>query len=135
MPNVQVYEERIPVDDVQLFMQAADVLVIPRKQALNSGNVALGFTFGKVVVGAEHGVIGETLRHTGNPVFDPDQPEQLGKAIREGIRLAQQEKGLQNLQFAKSNLQWRGIADQHVVFYQRLQAMRSRSSVPCKGSV
>ena len=37
-------------EDTQLYLNAADVLFIPRLKVLNSGNITLGMTFGKVVV-------------------------------------------------------------------------------------
>jgi hypothetical protein len=74
--------------DTQLYLNAADVLFIPRLWVLNSGNVTLGMTFGKVVVGPDSWDVGELLKETGNPVFDPDHPETAVAAIEEGFRLA-----------------------------------------------
>ncbi len=66
----------------------ADVLFIPIIKSLNSGNVALGNTFGKVVVGPNYGVIGEELEKLGNPVFDVDQIEKtLKKAIESSQKI------------------------------------------------
>lgn len=74
--------------DAQLYLNAADVLFIPRFRVLNSGNVTMGMTFGKVVVGPDSWDVGELLRKTGNPVFDPDRPETAAAAVEEGFRLA-----------------------------------------------
>lgn len=74
--------------DTQLYLNAADVLFIPRLWVLNSGNVTLGMTFGRVVVGPDAWDVGELLRETGNPVFDPDHPETAGAALSRGFRLA-----------------------------------------------
>lgn len=76
--------------DTQLYLHAADVLFIPRLWVLNSGNVTLGMTFGKVVVGPDSWDVGELLRETGNPVFDPDRPETAIAAVEEGFRLAKE---------------------------------------------
>lgn len=76
-------------EDTQLYLNAADVLFIPRLWVLNSGNVTLGMTFGRVVVGPDSWDVGELLRETGNPVFDPDRPETAVAALEEGLRLAE----------------------------------------------
>jgi glycosyltransferase involved in cell wall biosynthesis len=75
-------------DDTQIYLNAADVLFIPRLWVLNSGNVTLGMTFGRVVVGPDSWDVGQLLRETGNPVFDPDRPETAAAAVSEGFRLA-----------------------------------------------
>ncbi|MGH2645251.1 MAG: hypothetical protein ACRDE2_14955, partial [Chitinophagaceae bacterium] len=41
--------------DVQLYFNAADILLIPRIDGLNSGNVTLGYFFKKVVIGPHIG--------------------------------------------------------------------------------
>lgn len=78
--------------DAQLYLNSADVLFIPRLWVLNSGNITLGMTFGKVVVGPNAWDVGELLRETGNPVFDPDSPETAVAAVEEGFRLAAEGK-------------------------------------------
>ena len=74
--------------DAQIYLQAADVLFIPRLRVLNSGNITLGMTFGKVVVGPDSWDVGEVLKKMGNPVFDPERPETAAAAAGEGFRLA-----------------------------------------------
>ena len=76
--------------DTQLYLNAADVLFIPRLKVLNSGNITLGMTFGKVVVGPDSWDVGELLKETGNPVFDPDHPETAIAAMEQGFRLAEE---------------------------------------------
>jgi len=105
---------------LQYFLNAADVLLIPRLRVLNSGNVALGFTFGRVVVGPNTGVVGEILGKTGNPVFDPDTPSSVGRALGEACMLSRQGKGDRNAEYARENMDWSDIAEQHVHFYRGL---------------
>ncbi len=91
--------------DTQLWLNAADVLFIPRLKVLNSGNITLGMTFGKVVVGPDSWDVGQLLRETGNPVFDPDRPETAVQAVEQGFRLAAEgRRGPENQRLALS--QW-----------------------------
>jgi glycosyltransferase involved in cell wall biosynthesis len=76
--------------DAQLYMNAADVLFIPRFRVLNSGNITMGMTFGCVVVGPDSWDVGELQRATGNPVFDPDRAETAAAAMEDGFRLARE---------------------------------------------
>lgn len=87
--------------DTQLYLNAADVLFIPRLKVLNSGNVTLGMTFGKVVVGPDSWDVGQLLRETGNPVFNPDFPETAIEATERAFELAKRgELGLANRKLA-----------------------------------
>ena len=74
--------------DTQLYLNACDVLFIPRLWVLNSGNVTLGMTFGRVVVGPDSWDVGELLRLAHNPVFDPDNPDTAAAAVERGFQLA-----------------------------------------------
>lgn len=76
--------------DAQIYLNACDVLLIPRLKVLNSGNITLGLTFGKVVVGPDSWDVGELLKETGNPTFDPDRPETAATAVEQGFRLARE---------------------------------------------
>jgi len=108
--SIRTAEKQIGPDAVQLYLKSADLVFIPRFNTLNSGNVALAFTFGKVVAGPDYGVIGETLRATGNPVFDPFVVDSAAEAIREGFRLAGSGHDKKNREFAERDMSWDSIA-------------------------
>jgi glycosyltransferase involved in cell wall biosynthesis len=88
---------------LSLQFAASDVVLIQRKKVLNSGNLPMGFYFGKVVVGPDRGNVGEILRETGNPVFDPDDENSVARAVREAFTLAEQGKGEENRLYAEKN--------------------------------
>lgn len=90
---------------MSLQFAASDVVLIQRKHILNSGNLPMGFYFGKVVVGPDCGNVGEILKETGNPVFDPDNIESIASAIRQALDLAKSGKGIENRAFADAH--WR----------------------------
>ncbi|MHB1148661.1 MAG: glycosyltransferase family protein [Lutibacter sp.] len=68
-----------------LMLSAADVIFIPRKQILNSGNVFLGLTYKKIIVGPNQGNIKEVLDIFGFPSFDPNNPKSVSVALRQSI--------------------------------------------------
>jgi glycosyltransferase involved in cell wall biosynthesis len=120
-PRLCVDDEWILDEDVQLYLRAADVVVIPREGVLNSGTVALGFTFERPVVGPDEGVIGEVLRKTGNPVYEPGDDKALAEAM-EMVKGDSTELGEQNKVYAAGELSWRKISLLHKNFYLSLKS-------------
>jgi glycosyltransferase involved in cell wall biosynthesis len=115
-PRIKIFADWIPDDAVQRYVNAADALIIPRQGSLNSGNVALGFTFGRVVVGPDEGVIGEVLRETGNPVFEPGNASSLAGAMREALEV-KDTIGPSNKRYALEEMNWETVASRHAAFY------------------
>ena len=111
--------------DTQLYLNAADVLFIPRLHVLNSGNITLGMTFGKVVVGPDSLDVGHLLKQTGNVIFDPDQPETASAAIQEAMNLADENIiGPENRKLALSEWSADQCAQQYFSFYSTLLSDR-----------
>jgi hypothetical protein len=118
----------IEEDDTQLYLNAADVLFIPRLQVLNSGNVTLGMTFGRVVVGPDSWDVGELLKISGNPVFDPEQPVTAVQAMEQGFALAAAGTiGENNRALALNNWKVEDCAMAYVAFFGTL--LRQRESI------
>jgi glycosyltransferase involved in cell wall biosynthesis len=115
--HVHLHESYVPAKQVQIYLNAADVLVLPRIDALNSGTVALGWTFGTVVVGPSQGVIGEMLDNQGCPAFKSPSPEALAEAMQKGLHQAHEGKGKELREFATRRLNWDRIADSHIGVY------------------
>jgi glycosyltransferase involved in cell wall biosynthesis len=122
-PDYQFNYGFVEESDTRLWLNASDVLFIPRLKVLNSGNITLGMTFGKVVVGPDSWDVGQLLRETGNPVFDPKRPETAVQAVEEGFRLAAAGRvGAANQQLALSEWTAEKCAAQYLqVFTEVLQ--------------
>ncbi|MES2376908.1 MAG: hypothetical protein V4553_10030 [Bacteroidota bacterium] len=103
---------------VAKYLSAADVLFIPRKKILNSGNVPLGFTFAKVVVGPAWGNVGEILTRYNNQTFQiNDTFDQIGVALVNSMALVNTDLGEKNKEMALSTWDWKRIAHLHIDFY------------------
>lgn len=111
-------------EDVARHFAAADVVFIPRRAELNSGNVPMGFWFGKAVAGPDCGNIGEWLRATGNPVFHAADPESVRSALEEALRRSAAGQGEQNRAFAVANWTTRQIGEAHAQLYRSVHAGR-----------
>jgi len=107
----------IKEEDAQNYCNAADVLLIPRIDELNSGNITLGFTFGLVVLGRNGGDIGEILKETKNPVFDPSDDKSIKIAVENSLELAQDYHGLKNKEIALKEWGIDTISEKYISLY------------------
>jgi glycosyltransferase involved in cell wall biosynthesis/2-polyprenyl-3-methyl-5-hydroxy-6-metoxy-1,4-benzoquinol methylase len=72
----------IPDADIQLYMNAADVVVLPHQTALNSGALLLAYSFARPVVAAATGCLaGQVDTTTGVPFDWADGPLALQNAM------------------------------------------------------
>lgn len=86
-PNYIFNYDGVSSEELSLRMSAADVVLVPRINILNSGNVHLGFTYNKVTVGPAIGNIREQLIEQGCPVFNPNSLSSAKKALIAGVTL------------------------------------------------
>ena len=117
----------VSVKDLSRSFAAADVVLIQHVHTLNSGNLPLGFHFGKVVVGPDRGNVGEILRETGNPVFDPRDKASVARALKEGFELARRGKGEENARYAREHWNFKTIAEAHDGLYRSLLLQKGRA--------
>jgi len=80
--------QRINDNDLSIRMSAADIVLIPRIEILNSGTFFLGLTFNKVVVGPETGNLQEQLKQFKMPSFNPASISSVTRALEKGIALS-----------------------------------------------
>jgi beta-1,4-mannosyltransferase len=131
--RVNVIQSYLKDEEVDRYVKACDAMLIARQECLNSGNVFLGMTFGKPVIGPAVGNVGEVLRETGNGVFKPAAYEDFDCVLGEARRSDLQERGKRNDQWLRENGQWRGIG-QRVVEVLRAQLRKPQSTPSQLGS-
>lgn len=73
--------EFIPDEEVQLYMNAADVVVLPYREITTSGSAVLAMSFGKPLVVPQLGCLPELLSENGAVLYDPSEPEELHSAL------------------------------------------------------
>lgn len=108
----------VPADMVKFYFSAADVILIPRIDTLNSAVVPLAFQFGKVVAGPDVGNMGPILKAAGNPTFDPMSVSSCISAIESALQMASQGLGLRNAIRAKDLWAKDKVARMHKDFYE-----------------
>ena len=83
--------DMVSAKELSLKMSAADLVLIPRRKILNSGNVFLGLTFEKVIIGPDCGNLSEQLKELGYPLFDPNSLSSVVSALNEGVKLKRED--------------------------------------------
>lgn len=68
--RIHLYLEHIPDDEIQYFMNAADVLVLPYDEILTSGTSILGMSFGKPIIAPNKGSLIDTIPDEYNFKYD-----------------------------------------------------------------
>jgi glycosyltransferase involved in cell wall biosynthesis len=106
-------------DNVQTYMNAADVLVVPRTAQLNSGLVYLGLSFGKIIVAPDMGNITEVIEQTHNVLFNPNDVNSLKEAMLNAYSLKDSNLDFDNRVYAQEYGDWDTIAEQHIDFYRQ----------------
>jgi D-inositol-3-phosphate glycosyltransferase len=80
--RILLKSEYIPDEDTELYMKAADVLVLPYRYIYQSGVLFLGYSFGLPVLVSDVGSLRDDVveGRTGF-VFQPEKPAELSQAI------------------------------------------------------
>lgn len=128
-PRYRFPERRIEDDEIQYYLNACDVVFVPRGRVNNSGNMILGFTFGRVVVGPKSGNIEEILCATGNPVFDPDDMKTIPPAVNAAFALAEQGLGEKNRQLALRDWDAKTAAQRYATAFDQIISARFPSKI------
>ncbi|MBC7876527.1 MAG: glycosyltransferase family 4 protein [Anaerolineales bacterium] len=73
--------EYVPQNEIQVYMNAADITVFPYTDILTSSSVLLAMSFGKAIVVPRIGCIPETLDAQGGLLYDPSDTGGLSNAL------------------------------------------------------
>lgn len=110
----------VPNRKIQVYMNAADVVVFPYRNILTSGGALLAMSFGKPVLAPNLGCIPELLKDSGNFLFDTNGTRDLLSALERAV-ISKNLSGIgaRNYEKAKT-LDWKQIARMTARLYFRL---------------
>ena len=80
--DVTVVEGFIDDDELQVFLNAADAVVLPYKDILTSGSAVMAAGFARPVMLPELPTMAEIIAHDVGPGFDPAEVDSLADAMR-----------------------------------------------------
>ena len=98
-----------PNEDFQIYLNAADVAVLPFSQVLTSGSAIAALSFGKPVIVPALGCLPELVDESMGILYDPKDSRALSNALLDIRRRDLDEAGRAAFERARS-LDWRGIA-------------------------
>jgi beta-1,4-mannosyltransferase len=101
----------VPDNEIQRYMNAADVVVLPFRDITTSGSAILAMSFGKALVVPTLGCLPTLLSEEGAVLYDPNRRDGLKAALEEAIERDLEAMGNHNREEV-AQYDWEGIAEQ-----------------------
>lgn len=109
-PRVRVFAHFIPDDEIQVFMNAADIVAIPYRKSLTSGAMILAMSFGKPCLAFDSPVARSVTDEESSILVSRKNPGALEEALRTlPAREVLRRKGERNLSLIR-RFDWDSIA-------------------------
>lgn len=111
----------VPDEDVQVYMNACDTVVLPYRDVLTSGAAVLAMSFGRACIAPRLGCIKDWLDGNGAFLYDADRPGGLLRAMEAAIerRADLPGMGAHNLELA-SEWDWSHVAEATLAVYRQV---------------
>lgn len=113
----------VPDDELQIYMNAADIVVLPYKNILTSGAIILAMSFGKPVIAPSIGCIRDVLDNEGGSLYVTSDEGGLLKAMKSVLDANLKKMGEHNFELAKQ-LRWDDIAKRTYEVYEQCLNLR-----------
>ena len=95
----------IPKDEIQIYINCMDVVVLPFKKVLTSGSVLLSMSYGKPVIAPVIGCIGEILESNNNFLYEPNNLKSLISAMNMSLTAIAKKAASEVKKIGKQNFQ------------------------------
>ena len=90
--RINLVTEFIPDEDVQLYLRACDIVVLPYKHITTSGAAALALSFGRPIIAPAIASFPELITSESGILYNSSEPNGLFFALREGRTRSWSEK-------------------------------------------
>jgi len=119
--RVLLHPKFIPDEEVQVYLRAADLVVLPYREVLNSSSALLALSFDRPVLVPELGALGELRTQVGeqwvNMYSEDLTPHQLNTALSWAVSVVRSERA------PLEALDWDSIAQQTIEAYRTILAI------------
>lgn len=115
--RVRYVPEFVPEAEVQTYMNAADVVVLPFRDVLSSGSAVLAMSFGNPVIAPNIGCVASLLAEQSELTYDPDADDGLYRALRRAPAADLEAVGARNYRLLRREYDWDDIADRTLRAY------------------
>ena len=114
--RLKIFPGFIKEENLQLFLQSADVAFFSFKEILSSGSVILALSYGLPVVVPDMGCLPELTSNGAGLLYQPGDPNSIRNAIKEIKKMDLQEMRKASILISKQ-LCWKMIANQTLEIY------------------
>lgn len=121
--NIKTVLTFIPDNDIQIYMNAADVVALPFKDILTSGSAILSMSFGKPIIIPISGCMSDTLDEKNNFMYSKTEEDGLFNAMLKALNennVDLENMGKHNLEIAEQ-LSWDNIAKKTCDIYEQVK--------------
>jgi len=117
-PNILFAPRRVPEDEIQIYMNACDCVVLPYKVFTTSGVALLAMSFGRACIAPNVGFFSDVLDESRAILYDSTYEEGLLDAMKCAIEKKKDilEMGKYNLKLAEQ-WNWNYVADETLKIY------------------
>ncbi len=115
--DILVYPEFVQDAQIQVFMNAADIVVFPFRDIFTSGSILLAMSFGKAILIPDLDSLEEIKQCHGAVTYDPEDHDGLLNAINLATSVDLPQLGARNFQEAKKH-SWDAIAHKTMKVYE-----------------
>jgi glycosyltransferase involved in cell wall biosynthesis len=123
-PGIRAWFRYVPDAEVQYFMNACDVCVLPYHDVTTSGAAILAFSFGKPIIAPALGGFPELAAGGRGIIYDPLADGSLLEALQEARGTDMTKGGEKALLWAREH-QWQTLAPQFAHIYAEVLGHRS----------
>lgn len=133
-PNVRLYTGWIPNDDVQIYFNACDVVVLPYSEITTSGVAPLAYSFKRPVITTSIGGMKEIVTEETGMIVPPKDPRALAAAIESVLKKDYVGMGENAYRFAVEKLDWGKNVEKLIAFYGAVMSLRAKrtGNGPCR---
>ena len=110
--KVHLFTDFIPTSDVKYYFSAADSVILPYRDATQSGIVQIAMNFRKPVIATDVGGLGEVVRdgETGY-IVERENPAALARAIIKFYERKKEREFIENTEKEAEKYSWKNFVD------------------------
>ena len=117
--NILFFHKRIPDDEIQIYMNACDCLIVPYKVFTTSGVAILGMSYGRACIAPNTGFFSDILDESGAFLYDLNHEDGLLHGMKRAIETKDKlaEMGTYNFKVTEK-CNWDYLSEQTLNLYQ-----------------
>jgi glycosyltransferase involved in cell wall biosynthesis len=118
--NFRIIEGFVPDDEIQIYMNACDVVVLPYNEISTSGATLLAYAFSKPVLGTRVGCMHEVVNDETGLLVKPKDPNSLVIGTKKIFSKNYIQMGKNGYEMAKKKFTWDKLTEQTANIYMKL---------------